>query len=280
MTRALRILAFLLGLAWVAQGAPRANLSAELNRAAGLYYQARYDSALATLEGLLGGGPWKRRDSLSLYQYLGMSSARLGRDSTAAGYFSSLLSLDSLFRFPKNEDAAVLAAFAHAREKRLSRAPTPVTSVLPSDPDSAGDDAAEPAASHDFQAAPTPAPAVAAAPATSLSPATAPARASASALDGSAPHRPMTLAYGAIPFGGGWFARNRYRSGLSLGILQAAGLVLSMYASEMQSRDQNDSYGLRAPEVNGAEGWQWTQRITLSIAVGAYLYSIFASKGE
>ncbi|HKP97012.1 MAG TPA: hypothetical protein VJ385_14775, partial [Fibrobacteria bacterium] len=83
-----------------APAAPAAS-QASINKAAAFYHQGRFDSALARLESLKIQGPWKRRDSLSLFQYLGMSSARLGREEQAVDYFSGLLGLDSLFQFPR-----------------------------------------------------------------------------------------------------------------------------------------------------------------------------------
>jgi hypothetical protein len=248
--------------------------SADLNRAAGLYYQARYDSALAGLEGLLRVGPWKKRDSLVLFQYLGMSSAKLGRDSSAEGYFASLLSLDSLFRFPKNEDSSVLADFRRAREKRAAAASVatipPVTPALPLDSLRAS---AAPDTSRLAAAVPAPASPPPAAPPLAE---TAPRLSHPPAAGGKA----MSLGYGAIPFGAGWMIKNRFTPGAATGLLQAAGLLLSAYASQMQSRSQDDRYGLRDAELPSAEGWQWTQRISFSVAIGAYLYSIFASTGE
>jgi hypothetical protein len=90
----------------------------------------------------------------------------------------------------------------------------------------------------------------------------------------------MSLALGAVPLGGGWLARRRTSQGLVLGILQAGGFLLSVYASERQNRLYDDGYGLEPHEVGEATGWQWVQRISLSTALGAYLYSLVASGGE
>jgi hypothetical protein len=254
------------------------NPSPELNRAAGLYYQAKYDSALAGLEKMVGTGPWKRRDSLVLYQYLGMSSARLGHDTAAVGYFGSLLALDSLFRFPRNEDPSVLAAFKRAREKKTPAAASappaaviaPVAATLPKDtlagapppPDTArvtNHITTAPAAPEGSRLAALPPPAL---------------------TEQAAQGPRMTLGFGAIPLGAGWMARGHRGRGAALGALQIAGVVVSAFASEMQSRSQNDAYGLTDRELSAAEGWQWTQRVSLSVTTLAYLYSIIASTGE
>jgi hypothetical protein len=91
----------------------------------------------------------------------------------------------------------------------------------------------------------------------------------------------MNIAYGAIPFGAGWMLKRRAKRGATMGFLQAAGLLFSAYASEMQSREQRDQFGLRnGAEIASAERWQWMQRISLSVAVGTYFFSIFAAAGE
>jgi hypothetical protein len=295
--RATTIALLLLGAAGAATDGPAADhprASADLNEAASLYHQARFAPALARLQTLLSESAWKRRDSLMLYQYLGMASARLGRDSSAADYFTALLALDSLFRFPKNEDASVLAAFKQARFRRSARPTPPETPAqppvvaAPETPDRADSlPAAPPAAA---LAATSPAPPPAAASVTPMLP-TPPMAASAfgpgtgggpapgAVPSGRSPE--MNFAYGAIPFGAGWMMRSRVKRGVAMGLLQAAGLLFSGYASEMQSREQNDQYGLKdGRELSSSESWQWAQRVSFSLAAGTYLFSIFASMGE
>jgi hypothetical protein len=210
-----------------------------------------------------------------IFQYLGMASSRLGRDAEAVDRFGSLLAVDSLFRFPRNEDAAVLRNFRAAREARNS--PVTVTPAVP--PAAPAPEDPAPAAA----VAPDPGPAIPAAPAPSLAaaargavpPPDSPLR------DRGGDGRPaMNLAFGAVPFGGGWMARERMGYGLSLGLVQAGGLLLSIYASEMQSKAQDDREGLQPGERPAAVRWQWVQAVSLSTAVGAYFYSIFASGGD
>ena len=105
---------------WFIAAAAAAHAGPCLKQAAALYHQGLYDSALSVLE-TCGPEALKRRDSLALFQYSGMAEARLGRDAEAAEDFRALLSLDSLFQFPRNEDFAVLAAFARPRWRGKSR---------------------------------------------------------------------------------------------------------------------------------------------------------------
>lgn len=230
--------------------------SEALNQAAGLYHQAQYESSRMRLESLLAEGPWRRTDSLLIFQYLGMSWSRLGQDSAALLRFQDLLGLDSLFRFPSNEDGGILRNFQAAREVRSSRL------------------AASPT-----QTPPPPLP-MALAESASASPGPAPEK-PALALIAPPPEGPkMTLALGAVPLGGGWLVRQRKSHGLTLGLLQAGGLLISIYASERQTRAARDDYGTQASELNASIGWQWTQRVSLSTAVGAYLFSIIAAGGD
>jgi hypothetical protein len=86
---------------------------------------------------------------------------------------------------------------------------------------------------------------------------------------------------GAIPLGGGWIFRGRKKQGWTLAILQAGGLALSFYASSQISAAERDADGIRDHAELGNElRWQWTQRVTLSVALGAYLFSLIASKGD
>jgi len=67
---------------------------------------------------------------------------------------------------------------------------------------------------------------------------------------------------------------------LSLACLQAGGLALSFYASSRITALDGGPEGTDPGERKSELGWQWTQRVTLSIALGAYLFSLIASKGE
>jgi hypothetical protein len=244
-----------------------------LNQAVALYHQSNYDSALLRLQGLQSKGPWKRRDSLSLFQYLGMAAAKVGNDSASLGYFSRLLQIDSLFQFPKNEDAVILKTFSQAQELRVSTPnlfqanrpkPNQEFNFRSKDLDSS-------VAAHnstlDFN--------VPVKTSLNLSPMeTSPAK--------NIPQPPkIGLAYGALPLGMGWMVKNRMKTGLALAALQASGLLISVYASEMQSREQGDSWGTQNEREKAlTEKYQWIQRISLSTAMGAYLFSLIASAGD
>jgi hypothetical protein len=284
-----------------------------VSEAASFYHQGRFDSAFTRLEALKSSGDMKRRDSLSLYQYLGMASARLGRGPEAEGHFATLLELDSLFQFPRNEDPLVLSAFTRARAQRpAQRAMTPVPPaaplVRPQGPTGADSSAiaASPAA-----ALPTAASPAAPAPKTSPTATFAPQRGrhaddrplvlagialtevgAAGPMDGAGikdahgrqgPGNPPSigLALGAMPFGTGWFVRNKFKHGLALSILQAGGLALSMYASHMQTMEAEDIFRVQDEnERSDIKRWQWVQRVSLSTAVGAYVFSLIASAGD
>lgn len=226
-----------------------------LNQAAALYHQAQYDSSRNALEALLAGGSWRKKDSLLIFQYLGMSWSRLGQDSAAILRFQELLGLDSLFRFPRNEEGSIIRNFQAARDARSTR----LTASRNPPPAQQSMTLAEPSS-------PTPGPAPENPAATLMTP---------------PPEGPrMTLALGAVPLGGGWLARNRNSHGLTLGLLQAGGILISLYASEMQTRAEKDGYGTQPSERSASIGWQWTQRVSLSTAVGAYLFSIIAAGGD
>ena len=234
----------------------------QINQAVVLYHQASYDSALGRMQTLLSTETLRKRDSLALYQYLGMAAARLGRDSAATTYFGGLLALDSLFQFPRNEDPAILAGFSRAQEiRRRPPAPAPVPAPSTADPASL-----------------SPSPVI-----DSVLPETPLARMGVQPPPSApAPFRPrMNLGYGLVPLGAGWLARKRFSEGMTLGILQAGGFFLSIYASELQSQEQRDGDGIYdRNQMERAERWQWVQRISLSTAMGAYLFSIIASAGE
>ncbi|MDB5103125.1 MAG: hypothetical protein JWP91_814 [Fibrobacteres bacterium] len=257
---------------------------ATVNQAAAFYHQGRYDSALANLEALKSQGPFKRRDSLSLYQYLGMSSARLGREPDAVAYFVTLLGLDSLFQFARNEDPAILRTFTLAREAGTGGAlPT-----LPAPPALAGPAPAGQSAPIASIEATSP---IAAGHAPSPAPSTPEPTGSVgkiSIADSVSPGRSGTaerpsigLALGALPLGTGWFARGKVNHGLVLGLLQAGGIAVSLYASDAQSREQNDAFQVRdKDELATLRQWQWVQRVSISTALGAYLFSLIASAGD
>ena len=245
-----------------------AHAGGPLQRAATLYHQGRYDSALIQLESFRAQAPLKRRDSLSLLQYSGMASARLGLEADAAAHFGGLLGVDSLFQFPRNEDPLVLAAFARARRERETRSAMPAP-PLPSP---------APAAATATEAMTTPPPA-------------APARfafadsgtgQAAPAGPAAVPQRSKGIGFalGAVPLGGGWLARREMKHGLALGLLQAAGLGLSLYASDRISAAQGDPEDIEDNEIGSVRKWQWVQRVSLSTAVGAYLFSMIAATGE
>jgi tetratricopeptide (TPR) repeat protein len=267
----MRYLAFVCALAFaaVAMAAEAPRRGSSVNQAAAFYHQGRFDSALVHLESLKSQGPWKRRDSLSLFQYLGMASARLGHETEAVGYFSRLLELDSLFQFPRNEDSQVLQAFARAQEQRVA-APSGLSAFptsAPAPPASLPGNAAGPADSARTDKRKTK---------------------SFSMIDSggpagkaSPPSGSIGLAMGAMPLGAGWLARHKVRQGLAFGLLQAGGIVVSMYASGMQSRETNDAFRIRnKDELATIQAWQWVQRISLSTALGAYLFSLIASAGD
>lgn len=247
-------------------GGPAGSTAADraaLQEAAVHYHQGRFDTARVRLAALLDAPGWRRRDSVVMLQYLGMSEARLGADSAATEHFAALLAADSLFRFARNEDAAVLRTFEAARDRR---------------PASASPIAAEPALAPVRPAetrnggAPSPA-----GPQSDAVPAGDPLAALAADPP---PAAKMSLALGAVPLGGGWMARQRSAHGLTLGFLQAGGILLSLYASERQSGMQYDAHGLQESERGSAVGWQWVQGISLSTALGAYLFSLIASGRE
>jgi hypothetical protein len=283
--------------------------AAAVKEAALFYHQGLFDSSLARLEAVKTQGNLRRRDSLSLFQYLGMASARLGREPAAIGYFGSLLQLDSLFQFPRNEDPDVLRAFSRAREER--NAPAALSSPSPlSPPVSAAIDGPglpKPPAAPSAGSGPVPgqdsstsrplaAAAGTAGPGPGILLASTPPEPPSSASSGSliplsgpnppdnpslrAPP-PIGFAMGALPLGTGWFARNKVKHGFILGLLQAGGIALSIYASDRQSREQSDAFEVEdRNEASTLEKWQWVQRVSLSTAVGAYLFSLIASTGD
>ena len=281
--------ALLIGIAFIALTAQATAAAAPVSEAASFYHQGRLDSAFTRLQALKSSGDMKRRDSLSLYQYLGMATARLGREPEAEGYFATLLGLDSLFQFPRNEDPLVLAAFNRARAQRAApQAAAPAPSAAPSAPSKAP---------KETDASPTALPiphgedggnggplVVAGLSLTEIGAADAmdPAR-PREAHGRPGPSNPPTigLALGSMPFGTGWFVRNKFKHGLVLGFLQVGGLALSVYASNMQTMEAEDPFRIHdGEELNDIRRWQWVQRISLSTAVGAYIFSLIASAGD
>ncbi len=221
-----------------------------LNAGINFYYQNKFDSALLVLKSFKlnsdSGFSISEKDSVSLFQYLGMASAKLGKDSLATENFSHLLLLDSLFRFPRNEDPAILHAFHLAQNKIQTKSQGKNKGPLV--PENSLDNV-------------TPG---------GLSPAPV-----------TIIHQKVGFVYGAIPLGLGWALRNRKKPALALGILQVGGLFLSYYASERQNKSQRDANLIHdAEELDRINQWQWTQRLSLTTALGAYLYSIIASLGD
>lgn len=259
-----------------------AHSAPSLKQAASLYHQGRYDSALAVLE-TCRSSPLKHRDSLALFQYSGMASARLGRSEEANADFRALLELDSLFQFPRNEDSAILTAFSRARLERAAPPSQGADSALDRDLSprvagagtGSGTALAVGAVVPSDQRVPIPSypgsdPAGSAAPPTAF-----PAVAGRSGQPG------IGLAMGAIPLGGGWLYHGRRKQGWTLAVLQAGGMAFSFYASSQISAAERDADGIRDHTELGSEvRWQWTQRVTLSLALGAYLFSLIASRGE
>jgi hypothetical protein len=245
-----------------------------LNLAVTLYQQGLYDSSLHQLETLALEIQWKHRDSLCIIQYLGMASAKLGMDSTATVYFSKLLELDSLFQFPKNEDTHILSNFQKAQEMLVVQQnavpllePEPIEPIEPLGP-------IEP-----IQTLAPIAPLTSVTQSKELSPDST--FRSDVLITRASKTGKIGLAYGALPLGSGWIVKKRVKTGLGLGALQATGLFLSGYASYMQSRGQGDGFGVRDERERATmEKWQWTQRIALSTALGAYIFSLIASVGE
>lgn len=268
--------------------------AAPVSEAASFYHQGRFDSAFTRLQALESSGDLKRRDSLSLYQYLGMASARLGREPEAEDYFATLLGLDSLFQFPRNEDPLVLAAFTQAQARaqaqdRPRAQGTAPQAPAPTPPDAPPVHTIAPRDDSSAMAAAT----VAAMPllaATSGIELTGIGAAGAMGPAGfrgkderQGPGNPPSigLAMGSMPFGTGWFVRNKFKHGLVLGFLQVGGLALSMYASNMQTLEAGDDFRIQDQgELDDINRWKWIQRVSLSTAVGAYIFSLIASAGD
>ncbi len=228
--------------------ASASNLKMDLNQAILLYHRTEYDSAAIHLMALKSLGPWKQRDSLTLFQYLGMASSKLGKDAEALEAFAKVLEIDSLFQFPKNEDTDILHNFELANHKRVN--PT-IKSVVVLDKSSN--------VLENFPVSPRMA--------------LAPGLSNTGGKIG--------FSYGAIPLGTGWMIKNQIKSGVALGFLQAGGVLLAIYASNVESKMKDDSFGiLDRQELATVNRWQWIQRISLSTALGAYLFSLIASVGE
>lgn len=265
----------------VAMFAAATATGAPVSKAASLYHQGRYDSAFTRLDALKSAGDLKHRDSLSLFQYLGMASARLGRVPEAEGYFTTLLGLDSLFQFPRNEDPTVLSAFARARAQLSAPPPAkpdPAVSPSRSTPSSISPIPSIPERGEHGDGKPF---VLAGMTLTDPGPngATGGTGLNGRQARGNPPR--IGLAMGAMPLGTGWLVRNKIKHGLVLGILQAGGLALSVYASNMQTRIAGDPFRIQdMDEQDDANRWQWVQRGSLTTAVGAYIYSLIASAGD
>jgi hypothetical protein len=256
-----------------------------LKDAAALYHRGRYDSALSVLDAFRPEMQ-RRRDSLSLFQYSGMASARLGRAERAVAEFRVLLGLDSLFQFPRNEDSAILEAFAKAQASRKGKTGAAASnapagdSASPARLASAGGGSAgiltvraNPAAE-----AWVPIPAY---PGSQFPGAEPPANAREGGLDRGPRRSGIGLAMGAVPLGGGWLSEGRYKPGLALAFLQIGGIALSLYASSRITAEEKDLYGIKDDrELGIVHKWQWTQGLALSTALGAYLYSLMASRKD
>lgn len=244
-------------LLWTAFAAAAAHAGPSLERAAVLYHKGLYDSALSVLESFTDGS-LPSSDSAAYYQYAGMACALTGRDRDAEAHFRGLLAIDSLFQFPSNENPAILSAFAAAGASRRT-VPEPAPDPGRDDGDALSD-GADPGPAPDAPVFPPPV-------------------LSAPPLE--TPEKGVGRALGAIPMGAGWLMENRYPTGLAMALLQAGGAALSLYASSRAGDLERDPYGIRDPaELGEARKWQWVQRISLSTAVGAYLYSVIASGGK
>jgi hypothetical protein len=292
---------------WFALAVAPLHAEPGLKEAASLYHRGRYDSSLAVLDAyrpMLA----KRRDSLSLFQYSGMASARLGRAEEATADFRVLLDLDSLFQFPRNEDAAILASFAEAQTlrtgqtERIAVAPaqgTPVSSpngasnrsangALPGSLIGNSAEATRLATAGDGSVAALPVRAdlkdgrlvpIPSYPGTSTpsgeSNPLAPGGMTARGPQGSG----IGIAMGALPLGGGWLVEGHYKQGFALAFFQISGLAVSLYASSRITAEKRDVYGIQnEKELGNVQRWQWTQGIALSTALTSYLYSLIASR--
>jgi hypothetical protein len=257
-----------------------------LKEAVALYHRGHYDSALAALEAARPAIA-KRRDSLSLFQYSGMASARLGRADLATADFGILLALDSLFQFPRNEDPAILDAFAKAKGPRSGRTGA-ADAASPEIPPRGGDTIGAARLAYAGNGSGAGLAVGANLPAGGLVPIPS-YPGSGSPADGASPFGPghtggeprgsgIGLAMGAIPLGGGWLAEGRYGKGLALAVLQIGGTALSLYASSRITAEEKDLYGIQNErELGTVRRWQWTQGVALSTALGSYLYSLIAS---
>lgn len=226
---------------------------AALNLAVSHYHQGNYSLACTELDSLRNQANATHRDSITLYQYLGMASTQAGLDSNAVQYFSLLIQIDSLFQFPRNEDPRILQNFSRALQIPAASKIGLLATPLPTS--NMENQNLNPSLN---QTLPKP----------------------ASIILPSSTNK-IGFTYGAIPLGGGWIMQNKNVKGWTLGLLQVTGLALSIYASEMQSDLQNDFDAIQNnAEKTTLKQWQWTQRISLSTALGTYLYSIFSALGD
>lgn len=246
---------------------------AALNHAVSQYHQGNYALALSEFDSLKNEANATHRDSITLFQYLGMASTQAGWDSKAVHYFTVLIQIDSLFQFPRNEDARILQNFSLASQTQPNPEKPPIAEAPPiSGTPLMGETATAPAAG----AAPNPT-TLRVLPQT-LEPQPAPQQTPNIFATNT---NKIGFAYGAIPLGGGWMMQNKNLKGWTLGLLQVTSIALSIYASEIQSDLQNDSDAIHNnSEKTTLKQWQWTQRISLTTALGTYLYSIFSALGD
>lgn len=109
----------LLGLlAWAA--APAAAQESPLAAARELYASARYDEALAVLNGLRPGGSSAGADLKAIEQYRSLCLLALGRSAEAEAAIAAVIAADPMFQ-PNETDASprVRAAFAEVRQRQL-----------------------------------------------------------------------------------------------------------------------------------------------------------------
>jgi len=215
-----------------------------LNEGVKLYHQGNFEEANDFFNNLKNPIDASHRDSLTLFQYLGMTATQLGSDSLAIDYFSTLIIVDSLFQFPSNEAEGILKNFSAAH---VLKQPPEILEIDPA-----------PQNQNQTQAQPLPF--------------------TATELSGT---NKIGFVYGAIPLGGGWLIKEKKITGWTLAALELAGFALSIYASEKQNDFQNDFDAIHDnAEKTSVKNWQWTQRISLSVALGTYLYSILSATGD
>ncbi len=220
-------------------------LRANINAAVNDFYNMNFQKSWDVLDSLKNNASLSKTDSIEIFQYLGMNAAKLGQDSLAVDHFYQLLLLDSLWQFPENEDESILKDFKVAKEsyeEEQDIKPEPLKLT-----------AAE-VASHPLKI--------------EISP-------SKNAI------KMINLGDGLIPLGLGWVAKKRFKSGIAYGLLEGGGALLSIFASMRQDQIDKDKYGImNQSELNKSQQWQFTQRLSFSVALGAYLISVLATLGE